>query len=233
MKKPIRCLIADDEPYARKGLLGYIEKTPFLSLAAPPCEDVIQLGEKLAKLEVDLVFLDIEMPYMTGIDFLKSLSSPPKVIFTTAYEQYALQGFNLDIIDYLLKPISYQRFIHSVEKARDYLITLYGSEKMLRHIFIKTDRKIRRLFFDEILFIEAMENYLSIQTKECRHIIHGTIKGFLEKLPPGFVQTHKSYVVALEKINGMEGNTLFLDAHRIPVSKAQKLMVKNLLLSNS
>jgi DNA-binding LytR/AlgR family response regulator len=230
MNHPIRCLIAGDEPFARKGLQGYIEKTDFLMLSAPACEDAFQLQQALEKTETDLLYLDIEMTYLSGIDFLKSLPVPPKVVFTTDCEQYA-RGFELDIMDYLLKPISYERFLHSAEKIRDYLHVLRVSEKEIRHIFIKTDRKIKKLFFDEILYIEAMENYLSIRTKEARHIIHGTFKNFIEKLPSGFVQTHKSYVVSIEKITAMDGNTLHLGNHQVPVSKAQKAMVRNLLLS--
>ena len=231
MNRMIRCLIVDDEPYARKGLQRYIEKTNFLTLAAPACEDVFQLGERMKKIEIDIIYLDIEMPYMNGIDFLKSIDSPPKVIFTTAYEKYALQGFDLDIMDYLLKPISYQRFLHSAEKAKDYFNILYSVEKESSYIFIKEDRKIKKLLFDDIVFVEAMENYLAIRTSTCRHVIHGTFKGFIKKLPPGFVQIHKSYVVSVAKITGMNGNTLYLGVHHVPVSKAQKVLVKKLLLS--
>ena len=105
----IKCVVTDDEPFARKGLQGYIEKIEFLELTGV-CEDALQLNDVIRKNHVDLLFLDIEMPYMTGIEFLKNLTNPPKVIFTTAYEKYAVQGFDLDVLDYLLKPISFQRF---------------------------------------------------------------------------------------------------------------------------
>jgi DNA-binding LytR/AlgR family response regulator len=231
MNRAIRCLMVDDEPYARKGLQGYIEKTNFLFLAAPACENVFQLVERMKEIDVDLLYLDIEMPCMNGIDFLKSVTSLPKIIFTTAYEQYAVQGFDLDIIDYLLKPISYPRFLHSAEKAREYFTNLFAAENGSGYIFIKTNGEIKKLLFEEIIYIEAMENYLAIHTDSCRHIIHATIKGFLQKLPPGFIQTHKSYVVSIAKITGMHGNMLYLGNHEVPVSKTQKMLVKNLLLS--
>src|ERR1700750_1390618 len=115
----ISCIITDDEPFARKGLQGYVEKIGFLDLRGV-CEDALQLSDMLQKEPVDLLFLDIQMPHITGVEFIKALSNPPKVIFTTAFEQYALQGFELDVIDYLLNPISYDRFLKAAWKARDY-----------------------------------------------------------------------------------------------------------------
>src|ERR1700733_4261735 len=119
MSDKISCIITDDEPFARKGLQGYVEKIEFLDLKGT-CEDALQLSNMLQKQPVDLLFLDIQMPHITGVEFIRALSNPPKVIFTTAFEQYALQGFELDVIDYLLKPISYDRFLKAVWKARDY-----------------------------------------------------------------------------------------------------------------
>src|SRR3954466_7798331 len=132
----ISCLITDDEPMARKGLEGYVKKIPFLSLEGS-CEDAIQLNEMLRTKKPDLIFLDIEMPYLSGIELLKTLADPPKVILTTAYENYALQGFDLDVLDYLLKPISFDRFLKSVNKAADY----FSSRNLAPadHLFIKVD----------------------------------------------------------------------------------------------
>src|SRR5688572_26937071 len=157
----IRCVITDDEPFARKGLQGYVEKTDFLELVGV-CENAIELNSLLKEKQVDLVFLDIEMPYITGIEFLKSTKHPPKIIFTTAYEQYAIQGFDLEILDYLLKPISFERFLKACNKAHDYFQSRVSTET--DHIFIKVDNRIERVFFDDILFVQALENYIAIHT---------------------------------------------------------------------
>jgi two-component system LytT family response regulator len=216
----ITCIITDDEPFARKGLQGYIEKIGFLDLKGT-CEDAIQLSDMLQQQPVDLLFLDIQMPHITGIEFIRALSKPPKVIFTTAYEQYALQGFELDVLDYLLKPISYERFLKAAWKARDYFAV--REEKSLAaipYMFAKSNGKLEKICFDEILFIEGMENYAAVHLENKKLIIHTTIKALLEKLPAGkFIQTHKSYIAAINKVESIEGNILHIQKHQVPVSK--------------
>jgi two-component system LytT family response regulator len=216
----ITCIITDDEPFARKGLQGYVEKMGFLDLKSV-CEDALQLSEMLRQEPVDLLFLDIQMPHLTGIEFVKALSNPPKVIFTTAYEQYALQGFELDVLDYLLKPISYERFFKAAWKAHDYFAS--RSEKAnasVPYMFAKANGKLEKISFDEILFIEGMENYAAVHLINKKLIIHTTIKALLEKLPAGqFVQTHKSYIAAIDKVESIDGNTLYIQKHQVPVSK--------------
>ena len=223
--KNITCIITDDEPFARKGLQGYVEKTGFLELKAV-CEDAIQLSDDLQKQPVDLLFLDIQMPHINGIELIKALSKPPEVIFTTAFEQYALQGFELDVIDYLLKPISYERFLKAAWKARDYFALRGQSENKPEtfpindYMFAKAAGKLEKINFNEILFIEAMENYAAVYLKDKKLIIHTTIKALLDKLPAGqFIQTHKSYVVAINKIESIEGNTLHIQKQQVPISK--------------
>ena len=216
----ISCIITDDEPFARKGLQGYIEKIGFLDLKGT-CEDALQLSDMLQHQPVDLLFLDIQMPHITGIEFIRALSKPPKVIFTTAYEQYALQGFELDVVDYLLKPISYERFLKAAWKARDYFAL--REEKTATaspYMFAKANGKLEKINFDEILFIEGMENYAAIYFDNKKLIIHTTIKALLEKLPAGrFIQTHKSYIAAINKVESIEGNILHIQKHQVPVSK--------------
>ncbi|MDB5016273.1 MAG: ypdB 4 [Mucilaginibacter sp.] len=217
----ITCIITDDEPFARKGLQGYVEKIGFLDLKGV-CEDAIQLSDLLQRQPVDLLFLDIQMPHITGIEFIRALSNPPKVIFTTAFEQYALQGFELDVIDYLLKPISYDRFLKAAWKARDYFAFREekSSSKTIPYMFAKANGKLEKVVFDEILFIEGMENYAAIYLENKKLIIHTTIKALLEKLPAGqFIQTHKSYIAAINKVESIEGNTLHIQKHQVPVSK--------------
>lgn len=216
----ITCIITDDEPFARKGLLGYLEKVDFFDVKGV-CEDALQLSNLMQKEPVDLLFLDIQMPHITGIEFLRTLPRPPKVIFTTAYEQYALQGFELDVLDYLLKPISNERFLKAAWKAYDYFAS--RNEKnpaTTAYMFAKANGKLEKIVFDDILYIEGMENYAAIYFENRKLIIHTTIKALLEKLPAGrFIQTHKSYIAAINKVESIEGNILHIQKHQVPVSK--------------
>jgi DNA-binding LytR/AlgR family response regulator len=226
----IRCVITDDEPFARKGLQGYVEKTDFLELVGI-CENAIELNSLLKEKEIDLVFLDIEMPYITGIEFLKSIKNPPKVIFTTAYEQYAIQGFDLEILDYLLKPISFERFLKACNKAHDYFVSKTAAQT--DHIFIKVDNRIERVSFDDILYVQALENYIAIHTADRKLIAHSTLKMLQEKLPPkSFIQTHKSFIASINKIDSIEGNILHIGKAQVPVSKYLKEEVLEKILNN-
>lgn len=218
----IKCVITDDEPFARKGLQGYIEKIEFLDLVGT-CEDALQLNNLIRQQDIDLLFLDIEMPYMTGIDFLKNLANPPKIIFTTAYEKYAVQGFDLDILDYLLKPISFQRFLKAANKAHEYFRLQQSVGGSDDYIFVKSDSRLEKIRYEDIIFVEAMENYIAIQTGDRKIITHLTLSSFREKLPSAkFLQPHKSYVVAIDRITSIEGNVLHLKPFQIPISKYQK-----------
>lgn len=223
MSDKISCIITDDEPYARKGLQGYIEKIDFLDLKGS-CEDALQLNTMLAQQPVDLLFLDIQMPFITGIEFLKAIPNPPQVIFTTAYEQYAIQGFELDVIDYLLKPISYERFLKASWKAKEYFS--HKSEPLVPYLFLKVNGRLEKVVFDQILFIEGMENYVAIYLPDKKVITHTTIKSLLEKLPERqFIQTHKSYIVRIDQIDAVDGNTLHIRKHQVPMSKTLRKTV--------
>ena len=219
MSDKISCIITDDEPFARKGLQGYVEKIGFLDLKGV-CEDALQLSNLLQQRPVDLLFLDIQMPHITGVEFLRAIRNPPKVIFTTAYEQYAIEGFELDVMDYLLKPISYERFLKAAWKAKDYFALKEQPGNSVPYLFLKANGKLEKITFDDILFIEGMENYVAIHLENKKIITHITIKALLEKLPvKQFIQTHKSYIVAINKVNTIEGNTLHVQKHQVPVSK--------------
>ncbi|AXY73831.1 DNA-binding response regulator [Paraflavitalea soli] len=220
MARKITCIITDDEPMARKGLQGYVEKIDFLQLVGQ-CEDALQLNTLLKQQPVDLLFLDIEMPYITGIDFLQQTPQPPKVIFTTAYEQYAIRGYELDVLDYLLKPVSFDRFLKAANKAFDYFQPSPAAEQA--HVFIKTDTRLEKIRFADILFAEAMENYVAIYTADKKFITHSTLKGLQESLPGSmFIQPHKSYLVNMQAIGAVEGNILHVGRYQVPISKYQK-----------
>jgi DNA-binding LytR/AlgR family response regulator len=227
----IKCIITDDEPVARKGLLGYIEKIDFLELVAV-CEDAVQLNSVLKQQPADLLFLDIEMPYVTGIDFLKNTSNPPKVIFTTAYEKYAIQGYELDVLDYLLKPISFDRFLKAANKAFDFFKA--DQKNNDSYVFVKTESKLEKVSFSDILFVEAMENYVAIYLADKKLIIHSTLKALSETLPADyFLQPHKSYLVNINAIQSIEGNILHILSYQVPVSKYQKEEVMERIINNN
>jgi two-component system LytT family response regulator len=216
----ISCMITDDEPFARKGLQGYVEKIGFLDLKGV-CEDALQLSDILQKTPVDLLFLDIQMPHITGVEFIRALSNPPKVIFTTAFAQYALDGFELDVLDYLLKPISYDRFLKAAWKARDYFALRENkADTGSPYMFAKSNGRLEKINFDEILFVEAMENYAAIYLENKKIIIHTTFKALLEKLPAKqFIQTHKSYIIAINRVEIIDGNTIHIKKFQVPISK--------------
>lgn len=226
----IKCVITDDEPVARKGIQGYVEKVSFLELTGV-CADATALNTLLKEHEVDLLFLDIEMPYMNGIELLQSLQHPPKVIFTTAYEKYALKGYDLEVIDYLLKPISFERFLKAANRA--YEILFSRADKTAAYIFVKSDEKLVKVFYDDICYIESMENYVSIYTSQQRYIVHTTLKSTMENLPgTDFIQVHKSFVVHLQKITGIDGNMLELGKFNVMVSRSMRESVMEKIIQN-
>jgi len=232
MSSKIKCVIVDDEPFARKGLTGYIEKIDFLELCGI-CENAIELNSLLKQQQVDLLFLDIEMPHINGIDFLKNGKNIPKVILTTAYEQYALNGYELDVLDYLLKPISFERFLKAANKAHTWFSQEKPGAADPEYFFVKADSKLEKINFSDILFVEALENYVAIYTTEKKIIAHLPLKMLQEKLPPQrFIQPHKSYLVALERINAIEGNILYVMQYQIPVSKYQKEEIMEKIINN-
>ena len=224
----ISCIITDDEPIARKGLQGYVEKIPFLHLI-DVCEDAIQLNNRLQENKPDLLFLDIEMPYLNGIDFLKSQSDPPKVILTTAYENFALQGYELDVLDYLLKPISFERFLKATNKAAEYFKSVNNLQA--DHFFIKVDGRLEKVVFSDIIFVESLENYVAVYTADKKLITHSTLKLVQQSLPDNFIQPHKSYIINMHKITAVEGNLLHCQGYQVPISKYQKEEVMEKILS--
>ena len=216
----IKCVITDDEPMARKGLVSYVEKVDFLQLTAV-CEDAIQLNTLLNTQQPDLLLLDIEMPYLSGLDLLATLSKPPKVIITSAYEQYALRGYELDVADYLLKPISFDRFLKAVNKVYNQIQKESDTGNMVdEFMFVKSDKQMLKVFFKDILFVEGMENYVVIYMPSGKLTVHSSMKKVMESLPENvFLQTHRSYIVNKQMVEGIDGNQLLVGVHKIPVAR--------------
>ena len=226
----ITSYLVDDEPLAVSRLRRLLEATGRAEIAGSS-NHPSQAVEELRRLRPAVLFLDIEMPYITGIDFLQRANLSPKVIFTTAYEQYAMKGYELDVMDYLLKPISFDRFLKAANKAYDYFVSRNPGED--KYLFVKTDNKLEKVNFDDILFVEAMENYVAIYTGEKKLITHSTLKLMQENLPAlKFIQPHKSYLVNIDAINSIEGNMLHVNKFQIPISKYQKEDIMERIVNN-
>jgi DNA-binding LytR/AlgR family response regulator len=233
----INCIIIDDEPLARKGLREYITDIDFLNLVGE-FEHPLKATAALSEGNVHLLFLDIQMPKITGVEFLKTMHKPPPVIFTTAFPQYALDGFDLNALDYLVKPISFERFFKAALKAKEYYemrqtnaAELAGEKERNEYFFIKADSKLVKIFFEDILFVEALQNYVTIHTADRKYITYLTFRSVEEYLPADrFIKCHKSYIVAASKITSIEGNDIRVGAHHIPISRNNKDEVMEKLL---
>ena len=222
----LNCLIIDDEPLARKGLKEYIDDVAFLTLAGE-FDSPLKAVAELSSGNVQLIFLDIQMPKITGIQFFKSLQQAPPVIFTTAYPQYALDGFELNALDYLVKPIPFERFLKAALKAKEYYELRSQNKKETStapdYLFIKVDGRLVKILYEEILFVEAVQNYVTIHTRDKKLLTYLTFHSIEEFLPDHlFVKTHKSYLVSLAKIESIDGNCLHIANHVIPISRNLK-----------
>ena len=232
----LSCVIIDDEPLARKGLREYIQDVDFLRLAGE-FENPVMAIETLLHQPIDLLFLDIEMPRLTGLDFLHTLSHPPLVVFATAYPHYAVEGFNLDAVDYLVKPFSFERFLKAVIKVKARregqaagLPSLPpGPEppspglQPADHFFIKSENKLIKIRYDDLLFVEALRNYVVLHTVQKNYITYLTFRGVEEYLPvSSFLRVHKSFIVSLSKIDSIEGNELRIGGHTVPIGRTSR-----------
>ena len=222
---PIRCLVVDDEELARTLLENYIARVPGLEPIAF-CANPLEAMSILRKETVDLLFLDIQMPELTGIEFLRTLQQKPVVVFTTAYADYALEGYSLDVTDYLLKPFSFERFLQAVNKAGAALqaktaapAPQSGSQLPEKDfLLIKADHKLHRIKYGDIVYIQSMREYVAFHTDNGRILSLNSLKQLEEELPPErFIRVHKSYMVAIGRINTMEGNLLHVGKEKIPV----------------
>jgi DNA-binding LytR/AlgR family response regulator len=225
----INCLVVDDEPIARNGLLEHIKQIDFLHPVAE-CKSALEAVEWLQKKNVDLIYLDIQMPKLTGIDFIKNATSLPSVIFTTAYPEYAIEGYELDILDYLLKPISFNRFLKSALKAREFINLKNKSEITATkdYFFIKCNQKIEKIKMNEVQYIEGMSNYVVVHTTQKKYISYLTSKSIEEQLPVElFIRIHKSFLVAINAIQTIDGSEIKIGNFTLPISKSHKEDVMN------
>lgn len=216
----INCLIVDDEPIARDLLRKYIADVPALNLVSS-CQDAIEATEVLMKEDVDLLFLDINMPRLSGMNFYRSLSNPPAVIFTTAYPEYAIEGFEVSATDYLLKPFSFERFYKAVTRILE-SVESNGTVQDENTILLKADKKIHRIKTSEILYIEGLGDYVKVHLMDHSLVVHDRLKNLLDKLPSFFLQIHKSYVVSVNKVKFIDGNMANLGKLELPIGQTFK-----------
>ena len=242
IKQPviINCVVIDDEPLARAGLKEYIADIDFLNLVGE-FDNALAATSLIDSGAVDLLFLDIQMPKITGIDFFKTLKNPPAVIFTTAYPQFALDGFEVNALDYLVKPISFERFLKAAHKAKEFYnvrqepgkqsAIFTATETSAEYFFIKADNKLVKVFLEDILFVEALQNYVTIQTTSKKYISYLTIKSVEDYLPADrFIKVHKSFIIAAARVDSIDGNEICISQYRIPVSRSLKEEVTDKLL---
>ena len=216
----IRCVIVDDEPLAREILGQYVAQNQELQLVGS-CKNANEVLDLLRKEPVDVLFLDIQMPGISGMALMKSLENPPLVVFTTAYDQYAVEGYEVSAVDYLLKPISPERFNNAVTKVAE-IVRLKQLEKSssndVNYMFVRADYQDIKVPFDEIMYVEGLKDYVKIVTKDKRIVTLTNIKGMMEKLPEHqFLRVHKSYIVAKDKVQTVKGNIITIADKEIPI----------------
>lgn len=217
----LKCVIVEDEPLAKECIAGYVAKVDYLKLVGD-VGNPLELTQLLKEQPADLIFLDIQTPILNGIDYLKMTPNPPMVIITTAYPTFALEGFQLDVIDYLLKPITFDRFFKAVNKANDYY-SLTNTTVSEDYFFIKCDSKFERIYFRDILYVQALENYVNIFTTKKKYLTLLNLKSVEENLDKqSFIKVHKSFIVSIDKIDAIENNDIIIHNSRIPVSRNLK-----------
>ena len=230
---PLQCIIADDEPIARQILEKYVNEIPNLELVAS-CKNAFEVIDVLQKQPIDLLFLDINMPKLSGLSLLKTMQQKPEVIITTAYSEYAIEGFELSVTDYLLKPFSLERFIQAVLKvqqkyATQSKIVIQPTEVAIKSVFVKSDKKIIKLNTAEINHIEAYGNYIKIFT-DIMTLTPQTLSDFLEKLPDNFLRIHKSFIINFNQLKLIDGNQIILTNNtKLPIGKSYRKAVLNRL----
>jgi DNA-binding LytR/AlgR family response regulator len=224
------CIIVEDEPLAAEVLQDYISQTPFLELKTV-CSDAIYAMEILQKEKIDLVFLDIHLPKLKGLDFIKTLKSPPQIIITTAYQEYALQGYELNVTDYLLKPVEFSRFLTAVNKLQQQKAAIPHANTVAApaeraHLFFNVSKKRVKIFLDEILYIESLKEYIRITTKN-KSILTKFQLGQIEELltKNNFLRIHRSFIVAKDKIDAFSATEIEISGKQIPIGRSYKELI--------
>jgi DNA-binding LytR/AlgR family response regulator len=232
----LNCLIVDDEPLARKQIETYVGRVPFLKLVGTARNPAIARGILQTEL-VDLIFLDIKMPQMSGVDFLKNNDIFQQVIFITAFPEYAIEGFELEVTDYLMKPVTFERFLKGSKKA---LAKVSGSHTIKSisdkpdFLYVKCNQRFEKIWMDDILYIESMLNYINIVTKNRKLTVYSSLKAIESSLPQDkFLRIHKSYMVAINHINAIDGHQIHVAGHKLPVSRSNKQAVLQIVGTNT
>ena len=239
MQNKLRAAVIDDEPLAREGIRGYLQKIEYVE-GISVFTDPLKALKKITAGEFDILFLDIKMPGINGLDFLRTLADPPEVIIITAYPKYAVEGFELDAAGYLVKPVSFEKFLKAVNKVRR-IISLkravseqVPAESEKNFFFIKDGRRFRKINFDDILYIEAMQNYVAIHADGRKCVAYGSMQSIYNSLPAGrFIRIQKSFIVSIEKIDSIEGNFIIIGSIKIPISRSKKEEIINLITSRN
>lgn len=234
----LRSLIVDDEPLAREGLAEYVNQVDFLALNGQ-AEDPVEALRLLQEGAIDLMFLDIQMPKLNGMEFLKTLADPPLVIVTTAYPSFALEGFQLNVLDYLVKPVTFQRFLQAALRAQEQHQLLQPQrtpetqQEEAPYIFVKVDGRFERIELNRLLYVEGMQNYVQLHTESGKRTPLISLKQMEDKLPGRqFLRVHKSYIVNIEKVQSIEGNQLVIGSERVPVSRSKVDEISRLILGD-
>lgn len=222
-----KCMIVDDEPLAIEIIESYLHRLTDFEISAK-CTSAIEAFELLAKLNTDLIFLDIQMPELTGLEFLRSVKNPPKVIFTTAYRKYAVDGFDLNVVDYLLKPVSFERFLKAIDKyyksaEQDFRVISNGGKEDEEYIYVKENKKAVKILFKNILYIESMKDYVVIHTDEKKVVSKIPISRLESQLPQNkFLRIHKSYIVAIPRIDAFTSYSLEIGKKELTIGRTYK-----------
>jgi DNA-binding LytR/AlgR family response regulator len=214
----VKCIIVDDEPLSQDVLKKYIADTPMLELINV-CSDAFEASQIISSNEIQLMYLDINMPKLSGISLVKTMTKPPLIIFTTAYPQYAIEGFEVDAVDYLVKPFSYERFLKATNKAIEKInLSQLKNTSSNNYILLKADKKVFKINYDEINYLQCFGDYIKVFTLDKCLVTHDTFKNIQEQLPGKyFLRIHKSYIVALDKIKYIDGNQLKVAEEMIPI----------------